>query len=58
MMKTVLENVTIILSLVFLAFMVLDYFNEKMNFLGSQPALAMLAMLCAVSLVNNILPEK
>lgn len=53
-MKTILEHLTIIFGIVFLVFLVLDYYNEKMDFTGNSLSRKMLLVFCAVSVVNGI----
>lgn len=50
----IVPHAVIILSLVFLAFIVLDWYNPLMGFLATPSSTALLTVLCALSIVNSI----
>lgn len=59
--RTILSNLVIILSLCFLTFAVLDWYNPMMNFSGNTISSKLLLVLCvsAIALaVLTLLPEK
>lgn len=59
--RTVLSNLVIILSLCFLTFAVLDWYNPMMNFSGNTISSKLLLVLCmsAIALaVLTLLPER
>ncbi len=59
--RTILSNLVIILSLCFLTFAVLDWYNPMMNFSGNAISSKFLLVLCvsAIALaVLTLLPEK
>ena len=59
--RTILSNLVIILSLCFLTFAVLDWYNPMMNFSGNVISSKLLLVLCvsAIALaVLTLLPEK
>lgn len=59
--RTVLSNLVIVLSLCFLTFAVLDWYNPMMNFSGNAISSKLLLVLCvsAIALaVLTLLPEK
>ena len=49
-----IPHAVIVLSLVFLAFIVLDWYNPLMGFLATPSSTALLTVLCALSTVNSI----
>ncbi len=49
-----IPHAVIVLSLVFLAFIVLDWYNPLMGFLATPSSTALLIVLCALSTVNSI----
>ena len=51
----IVPNIVLILSLVILAFMILDWFNPLMNFLENTISRVLIIMLCIVSVVNSAL---
>lgn len=57
-MKTairILPHLTIILSIMFLTFWILDYFNPMMSFLDNSISHVLLFLFCLLSLVTSIL---
>ena len=59
--RAILSNLVIILSLCFLTFAVLDWYNPMMNFSGNTVSSKLLLVLCvgAIALaVLTLLPEK
>ena len=59
--RTILSHLVIVLSLCFLAFSVLDWFNPMMNFSGNAISAKLLLVLCASAIVLavlTLLPEK
>ena len=59
--RTILSNLVIILSLCFLTFAVLDWYNPMMNFSGNVISSKLLLVLCvsAIALaVLTLLPQK
>ena len=59
--RTILSNLVIILSLCFLTFAVLDWYNPMMNFSGNTISSKLLLVLCvsAIALaVLTLLPQK
>lgn len=51
----ILPHVTIILSLMFIVFWILDLYNPQMNFINSDLSKTLLLILCISSLVTAIL---
>lgn len=51
----ILPHVCIVLSLIFLVFLVLDDYNPMMNFLTNPISTVLLALLCIVGMLNSIL---
>ncbi len=49
----VLPHACIVLSLMFLVFLVLDDYNPMMNFIGNPISIALLAALCGLSILNS-----
>ena len=59
--RTILSNLVIILSLCFLTFAVLDWYNPMMNFSGNTISSKLLLVLCVSAIVLavlTLLPEK
>lgn len=54
-MRTIIENSIIVLSLVFLAFTVLDHYNAQMDFMGNAFAGWLLILYCVLSIINSML---
>ncbi len=54
-LKAILPHVCIILSLMFMVFLVLDDYNPMMNFLTNPISTALLALLCIVGMLSSIL---
>lgn len=54
-MRAVLPHVCIVLSLMFLVFLVLDDYNPMMDFLTNPVSKALLATLCAASIAVSVL---
>ena len=48
----ILDHLGIILSIMFIVFLILDQFNRAMNFLTNGISLVLLAILCVVSIIN------
>ena len=56
-MKTVLRmlvHVTLILSVLFIVFLILDQFNPTMNFVNNEISEKMLWVLCVSAIVNTV----
>ena len=53
--RTILSHLVIVLSLCFLAFSVLDWFNPMMNFSGNAISSKLLLVLCASAIVLAVL---
>lgn len=51
-MKNILEHCIIVLSITFLAFLLLDHYNAQMNFSGNSLSRKMLLVFCVFSIVN------
>jgi hypothetical protein len=51
----VAPHIAIVLSVVFIVFLVLDQFNPTMNFVNNDISMAMLWVLCLASLLNAVL---
>ena len=49
----VVENGLIVLSIVFLAFTVLDYYNAQMDFAGNMMSSRLLIAYCVLSIFNS-----
>lgn len=54
-LRTILPHVCIVLSLMFLVFLVLDDYNPMMDFLTNPVSKALLAALCAASVAVSVL---
>ena len=54
-LEATLPHVCIVLSLMFLVFLVLDDYNPMMNFLTNPISTALLALLCIIGMLNSIL---
>lgn len=48
----ILAHLGIILSIMFIVFLILDQFNRAMNFLTNGISLVLLTILCVVSIIN------
>ena len=53
--RTILGHVTVILSMMFLTFLVLDQFNPMMNFVDNGISHVLLAALCLSGIARSIL---
>ena len=53
--REVLAHLTVILSLMFLVFVVLDQFNPMMNFVNNGISTVLLVLLCLCALAQSIL---
>lgn len=53
-MRKLIAHISIILSIVFIVFMILDWFNAYMNFVGNPLSIKLLLLLCATSIWNSI----
>ena len=53
-MKIIVENCIIILAVSFLIFIGLDYYNQKMDFVGNSVSIKMLIAFCVLSIGNSI----
>jgi len=51
----ILPHITIILSALFITFLILDQFNPMMNFVDNDISQVMLYVLCASAMANAIL---
>ena len=49
----ILPHITIVLSLMFGTFLVLNRFNPRMGFISGSLSLKLLAVLCIVSFINS-----
>ena len=54
-LKAILPHVCIVLSLMFMVFLVLDDYNPMMNFLTNSISVVLLGVFCLTSFVNGIL---
>lgn len=54
-LRTVTAHLTVVLSLMFLVFLVLDQFNPMMNFVDNSISHWLLALLCVSGAVQGIL---
>ena len=54
-MKVILPHAGIVLSLMFMVFLVLDDYNPMMNFLTNSISIVLLGVFCLISFVNSIL---
>ena len=53
-MKVILPHAGIVLSLMFMVFLVLDDYNPMMNFLTNSLSIVLLGVFCLISFVNSI----
>ena len=53
--KVILPHACIVLSLMFMVFLVLDDYNPMMNFLTNSLSSVLLGVFCLISFVNSIL---
>lgn len=53
-MRKILANFNISLSLVFLVFIILNWFNQKMDFIGNSLSIRLLVFYCILTIRNNI----
>ena len=51
---TILSHLTVILSLMFAVFLILDQFNPMMNFVDNGISRCLLAALCASSIIQSV----
>ncbi len=51
----VLRHLTVILSLMFLVFLILDQFNPMMNFVNNGISLCLLGLLCVCGIAQSVL---
>lgn len=54
-MKVILPHAGIVLSLMFMVFLVLDDYNPMMNFLTNSISTVLLGIFCLISFANSIL---
>lgn len=54
-LRTLCSHLTVILSLMFLVFLVLDQFNPMMNFVNNPISIVLLACLCIAGIIQSIL---
>ena len=52
---TVMRHTTVILSLMFIVFLVLDQFNPMMNFVDNDTSRVLLALLCVSGTAQSVL---
>ena len=52
-MKKILENIIIIFSMTFIVFLILDYYNAKMDFVGNALSRKILLCFCVISIINS-----
>lgn len=52
--ESILPHISLILSAVFITFLILDQFNPMMNFVNNDTSLKLLAILCVVTLINSV----
>ena len=56
--RNLFGHLTVILSMMFLVFLILDQFNPMMNFIDNSISRWLLAALCACGLVQSLLQWK
>ena len=56
--KTLLSHLTVILSMMFAVFLILDQFNPLMNFIDNGISRVLLALLCACGTARCVLQWK
>jgi len=54
-LRSVLPHIIIILSGIFLVFMILDYYNPTMNFVNNNINMKLFLAFCVLSIVNSVL---
>lgn len=54
-MKKIIPHIAIILSVMFLVFYVLDYFNDAMNFIANTISKNLLPVLCVSSFATSVM---
>ena len=54
-LRSVLPHIIIILSGIFLVFMILDYYNPTMNFVNNNIKMKLFLAFCVLSIVNSVL---
>lgn len=52
--SSILPHISLILSAVFVTFLILDQFNPMMNFVNNDTSMKLLAALCFVTIINSI----
>ena len=57
-LKSLLTHLTVILSLMFLTFLVLDQFNPMMNFVDNGISRVLLALMCLCGVCGSVLSWK
>ncbi len=53
--RSVLPHIVIILSGIFLVFLLLDSYNPTMNFTGNEVSMKLFQLYCILSLLNSII---
>ena len=56
-LSVLLLHLTIILSLVFITFLVLDYYNPMMAFTNNGLSTILLAALCAAAILSSVMQQ-
>ncbi|MBQ7655427.1 MAG: hypothetical protein IJS41_02855 [Clostridia bacterium] len=54
-LRAILRHTTVILSLMFVVFLVLDQFNPMMNFIDNDNSRILLALLCVSGIAQSVL---
>ena len=54
-LRAILRHTTVILSLMFVVFLVLDQFNPMMNFIDNDNSHILLALLCVSGIAQSVL---
>ena len=52
--RTILSHLTVILSLMFAVFLILDQFNPMMNFVDNGISRCLLATLCIIGIIQSV----
>ena len=52
--RTILSHLTVILSLMFAVFLILDQFNPMMNFVDNGISRCLLAALCIIGIIQSV----
>jgi hypothetical protein len=52
--SSILPHISLILSVVFITFLILDQFNPMMNFVNNDTSMKLLVLLCFVTIINSI----